>query len=160
MKLSLNTLPKGRSEQIFDSVAQLQQDESIEWQATHLELKLRIDRQIQNFYLHGSISCTGKFICEAGMEMFEDTLQGDFDIILTYDSKQLNDYENEDVFLIPGHQTDFDLYPIVRDSILLAIPISHVCGPDCEAGKALRKRMQPQEEFDDRWAKLKDMFNE
>jgi len=87
-------------------------------------------------------------------------LTSDFEIILTYDSKQLDDSESEDMFLVPGHQTDFDLYPIVYDSILLAIPISHVCGPECDAAKALQESIQPQVETDDRWAKLKDMFNE
>ena len=94
------------------------------------------------------------------MEEFEDTLRGDFDIILTYNSKHLDDNESEDMILIPGHQTDFDLYPLVREAILLAIPISHVCGPDCEAGKALQESIKPHVEPDERWAKLKDMFNE
>ncbi len=160
MKLSLNTLPQGRSEQIFDSVAQLQHDESIKWKPLRLELKLSIDRHNQNFYLRGNIICTGLFICETGMEEFEDILKGDFEIILTYNSKHLNDNESDEIILLPGHETEFDLYPLVHDTVLLGIPISHVCGPDCEAGKALQENIQAKQEPDERWAKLKDMFNE
>ncbi len=160
MKLSINTVPRGRSEQVFDSIAQLQHDDSLEWKPLHLELKLRIDRQDQNFYLQGHVTCTGLFICETGMEEFKDTLEGNFKIILTYNSKHLDDNESEDIILIPGHETEFDLYPLVHDTVLLAIPISHVCGPDCEAGKALQDQIRPKAELDERWAKLKDMFNE
>jgi len=160
MNLVLNTLPRGKSEQIFDSVAQLQHDESIEWEPLDLELRLDIDRQDQNIYLHGHIYFTGRFICQAGMEFFEDTLHNEFDVMLTSDSKYLDGYEGEEIFLIPAHDTEFDLYPTVRETMLLAIPISHRCGPDCEAGKALQARLSTEVEPDDRWAKLKDMFNE
>ncbi len=160
MKLSLNTVPRGRSEQVFDSIAQLQHDESIAWKPLELKLELSIDHQNQNFYLHGNVTCTGLFICDTGMEEFEDTLRGNFKIILTYNPKHMDDNDSEEIILIPGHETEFDLYPLVHDSVLLAIPISHVCGPDCETGKALKIKIQPKDELDERWAKLKDMFNE
>jgi len=160
MKILLNTLPRGKSEQIFDSVAQLQHDESIEWKPLKCELKLSIDRQGQNFYLHGQISCTGLFVCEIGMETFEDTLDSEIDVMLTFDSKYLEGYDGDEIFHIPAHQAEFDLYPLVHDAVLLAIPISHRCGPDCKAGKDLQASIEPEEKMDERWAKLKDLFNE
>ena len=160
MKLVLNTLPRGKSEQVFDSVAQLQHDKSIEWVPLHLEMKLAIDRQGQNFYLNGTISCTGLFTCEAGMEEFEDTLETEFKVMLTFESKYLDGYEGDEIFHIPAHEGEFDLYPLVHDSVLLAIPISHVCGDNCEAAKALNEKLQADVEPDERWAKLKDMFKE
>ncbi|NQV14665.1 DUF177 domain-containing protein [bacterium] len=160
MKISLNTMPRGRSEQIFDSLVQLQQDKSITWTPLQFELKLEIDRYDKNFYLNGNVTCTGNFICESGMEEFKDTLSGNLKILLIYDSKLPEDLETDEIILIPAHQPEFDLYPLVREALLLAIPISHVCGPDCEAGKALQKSIQPGSKMDERWAKLKDMFNE
>ena len=160
MKLVLNTLPRGKSEQIFDSVAQLQHDNSIEWKPLMLELKLGIDRQGQNFHLRGHITCTGLFICQAGMESFEDTLKSDFEIMLTFDSKYVEEYESDEIIHVAAHEAEFDLYPLVHDAVLLAIPISHRCGPECEAGEALKKKIQAEVGPDDRWAKLKDMFNE
>ena len=160
MKISLNTLPRGRSELIFDSLVELQRDKSIEWKPLQLELKLGIDRQEKNFHIHGRVSCTGLFICESGLEEFEDKLDGKFKFLLTYNSKYLDDLETEEIVLLPINQIEFDLYPIVRETLLLAIPISHVCGTDCKAGKSLRKKIQSDSEVDERWAKLKDMFNE
>ena len=160
MKIVLNTLPRGKSEQIFDSVARLQQDESIEWKPLQFELKLGIDRQGQNFYLHGTISCAGLFICEAGMEEFEDTLESEIDVMLTFDSKYLESYEGDEIVHIPAHQAEYDLHPLVHDAVLLVIPISHRCGPDCKAGQDLQKSIKAKEVPDERWAKLKDLFNE
>ena len=160
MKILLNTLPRGKSEQIFDSVAQLQHDETIEWKALDLELKLSVDKQEHNFYVQGQISCTGVFVCELGMEEFEDTLHGDFELYLTYNPKHLDENESDEIILLPGNQIEFDLYPYVHDAVLLAIPISHICGPDCEASKALKKSLEAEAKLDERWAKLKDLFNE
>ncbi|MEA3286647.1 MAG: DUF177 domain-containing protein [Candidatus Marinimicrobia bacterium] len=160
MKLSINTVPRGRSEQVFDSIAQLQHDDSIEWKPLNLDLKLSIDRQDQNIYLKGSVTCTGLFICATGMEEFEDTLKGNFKIILTTNSRHMDENESEDIVLLPRNQTEFDLYPLVHDTVLLAIPISHNCGPDCQAGIALQKSLETEVKPDERWAKLKDLFNE
>jgi uncharacterized metal-binding protein YceD (DUF177 family) len=160
MKLVLNTLPRGRSEQIFDSIAQLQHDETIDWKPIDLKLTLSIDRQDQNLYLSGDLICRGLFLCDAGMEEFEDTLEGHLDVILTYNSQYMEDYDAEDMVLIQAHENEFDLYPLVRDTVLLAIPISHVCGPDCETAKELQKHLEVEQGPDDRWAKLKELFNE
>ena len=160
MKIRLNNLPKGRSEQVFDSIAQLQHDDSIEWEPIRLEVHLDIDRQDQMFYLRGQVNCTGNFICDLGMEEFEDTLEGTFKLILSYNPRHLEDNESEDIILLPPNQIEFDLYPYVHDTVLLAIPISHICGPDCEAGKALKESIQTEKKPDERWAKLKDMFKE
>jgi len=160
MKISLNTLPKGRSEQIFDSVAELQHDESIEWEATGLQVTLSIDRQDQSIYLHGQISCRGTFICEAGMEEFEDTLTGDFDLILTTNPRHMEENDSDDILVLPAQQVEFDIYPYVHDTVLLSIPISHVCGPNCKAGLDLKASLKTESTPDDRWDKLKDLFNE
>ena len=160
MKLALNTLPFGRSEQVFDSIAPLQQDASVEWTPHEFALHLRIDRQASNYYVHGDVSVTGTFICDAGMEPFKDSLTGDFDVILTHDPTFLDGAEEDEVVHIPAHEVDFDLYPLVRETLLLAIPISHVCGPDCEHAQALQARLEPPDEPDERWAKLKDLFKE
>ena len=160
MKIVLNTLPRGRSEQFFESVAQLQQDDSIEWKVTGLEVKVDLDRQDQSLYLHGHVKCSGLFICEAGMEEFEDSLRGEFELILTSNPRHLEDNDSDDIILLQANQVEFDLYPYVHDTILLAIPISHVCGPDCKAGQKLRDSIKSDDAPDERWAKLKDMFNE
>ncbi len=160
MKIVLNTLPRGKSEQVFDSVAQLQHDESIEWIPLQLEMKLSIDRLGQNFYLHGKISCTGLFICQAGLEEFEDTLKCEIDVMLTFDSKYLESYEGDEIFHIPAHQAEFDLYPLIHDAVLLALPISHRCDTDCQSGQDLQNSIKTDEKPDERWAKLKDLFNE
>jgi len=160
MKLVLNTLPRGRSEQIFDSIAQLQHDETIGWKPLDLKLTLSVDRQDQNVYLSGQLTCSGLFICQAGMEEFKESLEGQFEIILTYNTHYLDDYETEEMILIKPHENEFDLYPLVLETVLLAIPISHVCGPDCESAKILQKSLEAEVKPDDRWAKLKDMFNE
>ena len=160
MKIVLNTLPKGRSEQFFDSVAQLQQDDSIQWKVTGLGVKVKMDRQDQSLYLQGEVSCTGLFICESGMEEFEDTLKGKFELILTTNPRHLEDNDSDEIILLQANQVEFDIYPYVHDTILLSIPISHVCGPDCQAGKELRDSIKTEDAPDERWAKLKDMFNE
>ncbi len=94
------------------------------------------------------------------MEEFEDTLRSEIEVMLTFDAKYLESYEGDEIYHVPAHQAEFDLYPLVRDSVLLAIPISHRCSLDCNAAQELQKRIRTDDDEDDRWAKLKDLFNE
>jgi uncharacterized metal-binding protein YceD (DUF177 family) len=94
------------------------------------------------------------------MEEFEDTLKSEIEVMLTFDSKYLESYEGDEIYHVPAHQAEFDLYPLIHDAVLLTIPISHRCGPDCQAGKDLQKNIRQDEKPDERWAKLKDLFNE
>ncbi len=160
MLLELNTLPHGSSEEIFDSLAPLQGDHLPEWEPLSLQLELSIDNEAPNYYLHGKVTCTGRFICDLGLEPFEDTLSGVFDLVVSFDHNRFEGAEGEDIILLSAGDNAVDLGYIVRDTILLALPISHVCGPDCPSGKKLQDDLDPGPQPDERWAKLKDLFNE
>lgn len=160
MLLELNTLPAGSSEEIFENLAPLQGDESIDWEATALKLELQIDNQAPTYYLHGKVTCTGQFRCDTGLELFEDTLDGAFDLVVSYDHNRFEGAEGEDLILLSQGDTNVDLSSVVRDTIMLAIPISHVCGPDCPSGAELQKSLEQEPGIDPRWDKLKDLFKE
>jgi uncharacterized metal-binding protein YceD (DUF177 family) len=160
MLLELNTLPAGSSEEIFESLAPLLNDEGIDWEPLALQVDLSIDNQAPNYYLHGKLKCTGRFQCDLGLELFEDTLTGEFDLVVSYDHSRFEGAEGEDIILLSQGEHTVDLSSVVRDTIMLAIPISHICGPDCSSAEKLRKSIVIEPETDERWDKLKDLFKE
>ncbi len=160
MQIVLNTLPAGRSEEIIESLDPLQKDTELEWKPLDLKVDLQTDNQGSTFYFHGRISCRGRFVCDRGLEWFEDTLSSEFRVIASFDHHRFEGADEEEVALLEPGVNEFDIGPWVRDSILLAIPISHVCGPECPEGTALQKALIPPDEPDERWSKLKDLFKE
>jgi len=69
------------------------------------------------------------------------------------------DDDKELFFTTPG-QKEFDISEIVRDVVVLAIPISHRCSDDCPEGRKLQELITPEEAIDERWDNLKNIFKE
>jgi len=160
MRLELNTLPQGSSQLIFDSLAPLQADPGIDWEPLELRAEIHVDNQGTTLIIQGMVSCRGRFQCDRGLEWFEDTFEGRFDLIASFDHTRFEGADTEEVLLLNVGDNELDLGPYIRDTILLAIPISHVCGPECPTGNDLQKSLEPEPEIDERWAKLKDLFKE
>ena len=161
MKVLLHNLPQGKSKQIFDSLAPLTSIPDLDWTPKTLSTELEIDNQAPVFYCKLTVELTGDFICEIGLETFEDTLTGTYAFIIRPQDRHLEGADTEDdiYFTTPG-QSEFEIDQIIRDTVLLAIPITHRCSDDCPEGRRLQKMIEPENELDERWEKLKNIFKE
>mgnify|MGYP002628767430 FL=1 len=159
MKILLNTLPKGKSEEIFDTLEPLINAEGMDWEPLELILKLEINNQNPNYYLHGDINTKGRFICSKGLESFEDTLKSDFDVLVTFDEKEFS-IDNDDVFLMQTGEVIFDLDNLLRETIFTSRPIAHCCEENCPEFEKLIALVGAEQDIDDRWLNLRNMFKE
>ena len=159
MKVLLHNLPQGKSKQIFDSLAPLTSIPDLEWTPKTLTTTVEIDNQAPAYYCKLSVACTGDFICEVGLETFEDTLNGEYEFIIRPQDRHLEGADEENLFFTSPGQSEFDLTDIVRDTVFLTIPISHRCGDNCPYGQKLQDLIAPEDEIDERWAKLKLLSN-
>jgi uncharacterized metal-binding protein YceD (DUF177 family) len=156
----LNTLPPGSSEEIFDSLDPLLSEDDLNWKPLSLQVRLKIDNQGTTVYLHGEVSCRGSFQCDYGLEWFEDSLRGKFDLVASFDHQRFEEADDDEVMLLETGTNVLDFSTAVRDTVMLAIPIAHICGPDCPSGKTLQAQLAAPEAPDERWEKLKDLFKE
>jgi uncharacterized protein len=121
-----------------------------------VELDLRLEAVMEGVLASGRawVTLTGE--CARCLEPIEDDLEVTLQELYVYPE---SDAEEDEASRMDGEQ--FDLEPVLRDSVVLALPFQPVCQPDCEGlcpECGVRLLDHPghahEESIDPRWAGL------
>jgi uncharacterized protein len=121
-----------------------------------VELKLRLEAVMEGVLVTGEARATVAGECARCLEAFEDNLEVSFQELYVYPESDAE--EDEASRLVEDH---LDLEPVLRDSVVLALPFQPVCSPDCPGlcpDCGVRLADEPAhghvEQVDPRWAAL------
>ena len=129
---------------------------------TDLEGAARITRTAQGLLVQAKMHATQQTECVRCLKEFEQELHSDFTELYAFTTKSITDSG----LLLPedGH---IDLSPLVREYMLLDVPIKPLCAPDCKGlcpvcGENLNEIQcgHIPESFDPRLAVLKSLLDE
>ena len=116
---------------------------------------LVLESVAEGVYVRGKISGRAEFNCARCLKAFEGAFEVDADGLFA-DRPDDDDYPLEE----PG---ELDPEQMVRDVVLLAIPFSPLCQPECKglcphcgADRNLGECACPERTADPRWAALED----
>jgi uncharacterized protein len=125
----------------------------------------RIDIDVQLESIHEGIlvsaeaTATATGVCGRCLRDIALPIQVDFQELFAYSSEEAFDFE--------VHDDHVDLEPLVRDTVVLALPFQPVCQPDCpgldpETGERLADHPErtPRETADPRWSALTTYYRE
>ncbi|KQS73197.1 DUF177 domain-containing protein [Modestobacter sp. Leaf380] len=133
-------------------------------EGAHVELHLRLESVMEGVLVSGEVDVPVTGQCARCLEPIEDTVHLDVQELYAYEGSTTEATSEEDeVRRIDG---DFlDLAPLVRDTVVLTLPLSPTCTPDCSGlcvDCGLRLDDLPadhtHEVLDPRWAGLADRF--
>ncbi|MCY9787808.1 DUF177 domain-containing protein [Nocardiopsis sp. EMB25] len=105
-------------------------------EGSEVELDLRLEAVMEGVLVTGTVSGQLTAECSRCLDPLSDGLEAGFQELYRYpgddDESALTgedaDDEDEDYYL----EGDLlDLGPVVRDAVVLALPLSPLCGPDC-----------------------------
>jgi uncharacterized metal-binding protein YceD (DUF177 family) len=129
-----------------------------------VRLRLRLESVMEGVLVTGEVDAPLAGSCARCLEPVEDTLELDLQELFAYSGSTTEATSEEDeVRRIEG---DFlDLEPMVRDAVVLALPLAPVCTDDCrglcvDCGQRLDDLPadHTHEVLDPRWAGLADRF--
>ncbi|SDO25021.1 uncharacterized protein SAMN05660199_01640 [Klenkia soli] len=129
-----------------------------------VELHLRLESVMEGVLVSGEVDAPVTGQCARCLEPVEDTLHLDVQELFAYEGSTTEATSEEDeVRRIDGEH--LDLAPLVRDAVVLALPLSPTCTPDCsglcvDCGQRLDDLPadHSHEVLDPRWAGLADRF--
>jgi uncharacterized protein len=133
-------------------------------EGAELTLRLRLESVMEGVLVTGEVDAPLVGSCARCLEPLEDSLELDLQELFAYAGSTTEATSEEDeVRRIEG---DFlDLEPMVRDAVVLALPLAPVCSDDCQGlcvGCGQRLDDLPpdhtHELVDPRWAALTDRF--
>jgi uncharacterized protein len=130
-----------------------------------VELDLRLESVMEGVLVSGEVTVPLRGSCARCLDEVEDTLSLDVQELYAYEGSTTEETSEEDeVRLVEG---DFlDLEPMVRDTVVLSLPLSPVCDEDC-AGLCVDCGQRwddlpadhNHEQLDPRWAGLARRFD-
>ena len=129
-----------------------------------VELHLRLESVMEGVLVSGEVDLPVTGQCARCLEPIQDTLALDVQELYAYEGSTTEATSEEDeVRRIEAEH--LDLAPLVRDAVVLTLPLSPTCTPDCsglcvDCGERLDDLPadHSHEVLDPRWAGLADRF--
>ena len=130
-----------------------------------VQLDLRLESVMEGVLVSGEVTAPLVGSCARCLEPIEDTLQLDVQELFAYSGSTTEATSDEDeVRLVEGER--IDLEPMVRDAVVLSLPLAPVCDEDCaglcaECGQRWDDLPDDHshEQLDPRWAGLAARFD-
>ena len=136
LKLKLKTLPFGTHTvecHLDESFFNLEQETEV--RKADVDVTLNVTRKSENTY-HLEIDCNGTVTipCDRCLDNLDLPVDVDYRLNVEQMGTELDD-SNEELLIVPSEWRELDTAPIVRDTVLLAIPMthSHENEEDCNA---------------------------
>jgi uncharacterized protein len=135
-----------------------------------LEISGRLVRDGNKVLLKGSLSAIAQVDCDRCLRAVEVPVETDLDLryvtVQHYESLPAAALEDEDLALSIFDGEGIDIDEVMREQVLLAVPLRTVCREDCQgfcpvcgADRNLKDCGCRTAETDTRWAALKELAN-
>jgi uncharacterized protein len=128
---------------------------------TDVDLDLRLESVMEGVLVSGTATAALRGECGRCLEPVNDTLTVDLQELFAYAA---SDEQDEDVLLLSGDL--LDLEPVLRDAVVLALPLTPLCRQDCsglcaECGERLDDLPgdHTHDALDPRWAALQTVLS-
>lgn len=125
MRFDIQQIPEGESsKEAFLPEEYFELDEEIKFLGA--EVSISFFRTDQFIKVSFELSSNVELICDRSLDLFEETIEGKFDILFQPDEIQESVTEQSAVKQIPADELVLDIEDEVRDTIMLNIPIKKI----------------------------------
>jgi len=132
-----------------------------------IKLKINLQKIKEEYYLHGLVTAPVDVECSRCLEMFESEVITEFEIVIkTAEGKAvLASDVKEDCIYLKQNDHIIDLTDVVRQALVLALPMKPVCNEECKGlcpncGVNLNEETCDcsPDEIDERWNGLRNLL--
>jgi uncharacterized protein len=134
-------------------------------EGTDIELDLRLEAVMEGVLVSGTARAPLSGECARCLDPLTSTIEVDFQELYVYDDTRSGESAEDDERRLEGDL--IDLEPVVRDAMVLALPLSPLCRldcpglcPDCGARLADAEPDHHHDAVDPRWAALQGMLDQ
>ena len=130
-------------------------------EGSDMHLTVRLEAVIEGVLVTGELDAQAQGECSRCLAEISEPVSVDFQELFEYPDE---DNKNEDSLLLDGDW--FDLEPVVRDAVVLSLPLAPLCSPDClglctECGFELNNDPDHQHDIvDARWQALSGLLTD
>ncbi|MBN1541311.1 DUF177 domain-containing protein [candidate division KSB1 bacterium] len=163
-KIKLSTIKEGASSlsrRVSPSDLRLHDSEFF---TQPIDVELLFERVGRNVFVDVRLESPVDFLCDRCSEPFTALLKEQVRLLYSTD-RELQDQEDDLVYVVSENEQDVDLADTLRETLILALPVKRLCTPDCRglcphcgANLNLTTCDCKSPTADPRWDKLNDLF--
>ena len=133
-------------------------------EGSDLELNLRLESVVEGVLVSGEVTANTTGMCSRCLADISQDLTVDFQELFEYADDDNSSSEDDDLLQLEGDL--LNLEPVVRDALVLALPLAPLCDDDClglcpECGIDRNKEPNHEHEIvDSRWQALQGLLTE
>lgn len=133
MKIIVSNLADGEHTYKFRESAEFLELEAVKTK-DGFEIDVRLDKSDMQIHVVVSVKAVLVFPCDRCTDDFDYKLDTEFDVVFKYtkNDEELKSTDNDNIFFIAPETNNIDLKDIVREYILVSLPMRHV--PEEENG--------------------------
>lgn len=131
MKVNIQNLKDGQHFFEFEKNSNELDIADTEMFASVIKVQSNLDKRKNDLVVFSRVRTRANYICDRCLAPFNEAIDEKFTIMFTTDQSYLDSDDNDLVQLISAHTREIDLSCGVRESILLAVPMKHLCSQDC-----------------------------
>ena len=134
-----------------------------------IEVDITVARTGEQFHLKGRATVLVEMECSRCLTRFKEWLHADFEVLVSLTPWGLRDRVprwNEEFVFLPPEAQEVDISRLVREIILLSVPMKPLCREDCkglcpECGQDLNRGECgcSRRSVDPRWAMLRELLD-
>lgn len=166
MKVNIQNLKDGQYFFEFKKNSAELDFEDDEMFSNPVKVASNVDKRKKEVVVFSRAKTSANYVCDRCLRPFSRPIDERFTVLFTADQTYLDSSDNELVQLISAHTREIDLSAGVRESLLLAVPMKHLCLENCKGlcptcGVNLNEESCGcvQEATDPRWADLKKLIS-
>ncbi|HTR98515.1 MAG TPA: DUF177 domain-containing protein [Bacteroidota bacterium] len=131
-----------------------------------VDVQATLEKSSGQLFLRARVSTSAEVACDRCVTLFQQPLQSKYQMYYLWEEPEEDRYDPSEVQVLTPGQTVLDLTDDVRQTVLLSLPLKHVCREECKGlcplcGKNLNEGSCNCTETheDGRWDKLKELQN-
>ena len=131
-----------------------------------VDIDATLEKTTGQLLLRASIATTGGFLCDRCVAPIREPVASRYQMYYVWEESGAERIDPSEVQVMSPGQTVIDMSDDVRQTVLLALPLKHICREDCrglcpQCGRNLNEGECDCKEtrLDGRWDKLKELQN-
>lgn len=124
LKIDIRSLKSGAHEQEFDVEPQDLGIDAPPFKDIHVSARLDID--VQQIFVRFRVTAVASLVCDRTLVDFDQPVRGSYSANFVPPSSIEPDNEDDTLFPLVAGQEDIDLTDIVRDTLMLSVPIRKI----------------------------------
>jgi uncharacterized protein len=132
-----------------------------------VKVDLLVSKSGNQLICRGKVKTSVKLECSRCLLVYDEPLISNLDFVVDFGEsvQEFRSGEEDNYFIADSSSDSFQIDNLVRETIILALPLKPLCGEDCKGlcpvcGTDLNKSQCScvREKTDPRWEKLKDLL--